>query len=223
MNPDKPTPDPGKPDTPGVDDIAPSDPREPVEPGEAHRPISVWVVAFMGVVLFWGGSHLQSYSGSFKPLVYNEEDSGRGGLATNAVREVDPYTMGKRLFADTCAKCHQPDGEGLAGQYPPLAHSDWVLASSPDRMIRIVLDALQGPVKVNGATYNNTMTAWRDSLTDQQIAAIITFERTHKEWGHHASAVSPEQVAAIRKATTNRSGPWTAEELLAIPEHGSSP
>ena len=209
----------------GVVDTAPSDPRENLEPGEAHRPISVWVVGFMGVVLFWGGLHLQGYSGAYKALVYDENSPGYGGPVSNIVKEVDPYVLGKRLFADTCAKCHQADGLGLPGQYPPLANSEWVLAESPDRVIRIVLDALQGPVKVNGATFNNSMTPWRDTLNDQQIAAIITYERTHKEWGHHASPVSPEQVAAIRKQTQDHAsaGPWTAEALLAIPTHGPKP
>lgn len=206
----------------GVVDTSPSDPQEYLEPGESHRPISVWVVTFMGVLLFWGGLHLQSYSGAYHPLVYDENSFGIGGAVTNVVKEVDPYVLGKRLFADTCAKCHQADGLGLPGQYPPLANSEWVLADSPDRMIRIVLDALQGPVKVNGVTFNNVMTPWRDTLNDQQIAAIITYERTHKEWGHHASPVAPEQVAAIRKETQAQAaiGPWTAEALLAIPTHG---
>jgi hypothetical protein len=92
-------------------------------------------------------------------------------------------------------------------------------------MIRIVLDALQGPVKVKGLDFNNTMTPWRDTLTDQQIAAVVTYVRTQKDWGHNASPVTPEEVAAIRAKTKSRpaTGPWTAAELAAIPEHESQP
>jgi hypothetical protein len=69
------------------------------------------------------------------------------------------------------------------------------------------------------------MTPWRDTLNDQQIAAIITFVRTQKEWGHTATPVTPEEVAAIRKKTKDRStlGPWTAAELLALPDHEPQP
>ena len=210
---------------PGVNDLAVADPREPIEPGEAHRPISVWVLAFIGVLLFYGGVHVQRYSGAFDGQVYDEHSAGPGSVNTNAPAPVDPYALGQRLFADTCAKCHQPDGLGLPGQYPPLADSEWVLAPGPARMIRIVLDAVQGPIKVKGNEFNNTMTPWRDTLTDQQIAAVITFVRGQKDWGHHASPVSPEEVAAIRAKTKTRAalGPWSPAELQAIPEREPAP
>lgn len=205
----------------GVEDLAVADPREPFEPGEAHRPMSAWMVTFVGTLLFFGGWYLQRYSGAYEGLVYNEELAGLGQNDTNAVRAIDPYTLGKRLFADTCAKCHQQNGEGLPGQYPPLAGSEWVLAPGPARLIRIVLDSPQGPITVKGLTYNNAMTPWRDALTDEQIAAVLTYVRTQKDWGHTAAAVAPEEVAAIRKQTKDRPaiGPYTAAELLALPDH----
>lgn len=209
----------------GVADLACADLREPVEPAEDHPPLPLWLVTFIGALLFWGGIYMQRYSGGYAAAVYNENSSGLSAARTNAVAQVDPYALGKRLFADTCAKCHQPDGQGVPGQYPPLVGSEWVLASSPTRMIRIVLDALQGPVKVKGLEFNNNMTPWRDSLTDQQIAAIITYVRTQKDWGQNASRVTPEQVAEIRKKTKDHAalGPWTVAELLAIPEHEPQP
>jgi mono/diheme cytochrome c family protein len=209
----------------GVVDLAPADPREYIEPGESHRPISIWLVTFLGVLLFWGGWYVQRYSGGYEALVFDEQATGLGGVKSNAVPVIDPYVLGKRLYGDTCAKCHQPDGLGLPSQYPPLAGSEWVLAPGPARMIRIVLDAAQGPIQVKGVAFNNTMTPWRDTLTDQQIAAIITFVRTQKEWGHNTSPVTPEEVAAIRQKTKNRTavGPWTVNELMALPENESSP
>jgi mono/diheme cytochrome c family protein len=209
----------------GVGDLAPSDSNESIQPREDHPPLSLWLVAFAGAVLFWGGIYLQRYSGGYAGMVYNENVSGLGAGKTNVVAPVDPYALGRRLFADTCAKCHQPDGHGVSGQYPPLVGSEWVLASGPTRMIRIVLDALQGPVKVKGVDFNNTMTPWRDTLTDQQIAAVITYVRTQKDWGNRASPVTPAEVAEIRKKTKDRSalGPWTVPELLAIPEHEPQP
>jgi len=210
---------------PGVADLAPSDSREPAEPREDYPPLPLWLVAFAGALLFWGGIYLQRYSGGYAATVYDENLSGLGPAKTNVVAPVDPYALGQRLFADTCAKCHQPDGRGVPGQYPPLVGSEWVLTSGPARMIRIVLDALQGPVKVKGMEFNNTMTPWRDTLTDQQIAAVITYVRRQKDWDNKASAVTPADVAEIRKKTKDRPafGPWTVSDLLAIPEHEPQP
>lgn len=209
----------------GFADLACDDLREPVEPTEDHPPLPLWLVTFVGALLFWGGIYMQRYSGDYAAMVYNENSSSLGSAKTNVVAQVDPYALGKRLFADTCAKCHQPDGQGVPGQYPPLVGSEWVLASGPARMIRIVLDALQGPVKVKGLEFNNNMTPWRDPLTDQQIAAIVTYVRTQKDWGHNASPVTPDEVAEIRRRTSNHAtlGAWTAAELLAIPEHEPQP
>jgi mono/diheme cytochrome c family protein len=216
-----PTPNPGG----GVADLATADPREHIEPWEYERPLSLWYITFISAFLFGGGVYLQRYSGDYRASVYDENAAGLGSGKTNAAPPMDPYAQGRRLYGDTCAKCHQLDGLGLTGQYPPLAASEWVLAAGPARMIRIVLDAVQGPIVVKGATYNNTMTPWRDTLNDQQLAAVITYVRTQKEWGHTASAVTPEEVAAIRGKTKDRValGPWTAAELLALPEQEPKP
>ncbi|MCX6905373.1 MAG: cytochrome c [Verrucomicrobia bacterium] len=206
--------------TGGVADLAPNDPREHIEPGEEERPLSLLYISFLCVLFGWGGYYTQRYSGGFGALSYNENASGLGPPKTNAVQNIDPYALGQRVFSDTCAKCHQPDGLGLPGQYPPLVGSEWALAPGPARMIRIALDGLQGPIKVKGLDFNNTMTPHRDVLTDLQIASAITYVRTQKDWGNKASPVAPEEVAAIRKKTKDRPavGSWTVPDLLAVPE-----
>lgn len=205
----------------GVPDLKPDDPRDVFEPGESQRPVSLIFITFIGVFFAWAGYYTQRYSVSFDPLAYNELLLGPGQVQTNAPETVDPVTLGRRVYGNTCAKCHQPDGQGLPGQYPPLAGSEWVLASGPARLIRIVLDAPYGPMTVKGVVYDNIMTAWRDQLSDQQIAAVLTYIRTEKEWNHNASPVTPEEVATIRNKTKARaaSGGWTEAELLALPEH----
>ncbi len=201
------------------DDLPPAIQRERPEPLEGNHPMSLLFVTFVAVLFFWGGFYLQRFSGGYQPFSYNENTLGGG--ATNApAKPLDPFAEGKRLFVDTCAKCHQADGQGLAGQYPPLAGSEWVKAEGAARIIRIVLDGLQGPIKVKGADFNNQMVPWRDVLTDQQIASVITYVRGEKGWGNNASAISAEQVAAVRQKTKTRpaTGSWTAGELLKIPE-----
>lgn len=131
---------------------------------------------------------------------------------TNAPPEI--FEKGKTVYATTCGACHQANGEGLPGQFPPLVGSDWVLAKDPSRIIRIVLNGASGPIEVNGTSWNNVMVPWKDVLQDDDIAAILTYIRN--DWGNTAPQVKPEDVAAIREKVKDRTDPWTAEELLKI-------
>jgi cytochrome c oxidase cbb3-type subunit 2 len=114
-----------------------------------------------------------------------------------------------------CFTCHQPNGEGLAGQFPPLAGSDWVLGDK-DRLIKISMYGLMGEIEVNGVKYNNVMAPPGippGSLTDEQIADVLTYIRN--DWGNSASAVSPEEVATVRSSLKGRAPMqmFTAAEL----------
>jgi mono/diheme cytochrome c family protein len=109
-----------------------------------------------------------------------------------------------------CAVCHQSSGEGLPGAYPPLARSEWLL-NNPEVPIRIVLHGLQGAITVEGKSFNNAMTPFADQLSDAEIAAVITYERS--SWGNNAAAITADQVAAVRAATKSQTTPWKPEEL----------
>ncbi len=108
-----------------------------------------------------------------------------------------------------CQTCHQENGEGLPSLYPPLAGSE-ILNGDPTIPIAIVLHGLQGEVEVKGQKFNNVMAPWA-SLSDAQISAILTYERS--SWGNATSAVTAEQVASVRSITASRTGPWTIEEV----------
>ncbi len=110
-----------------------------------------------------------------------------------------------------CQTCHQENGEGLPNLYPPLAGSEWI-NGEPEVPIAIILHGLQGEITVKGQKFNNVMAPWA-SLSDAQIAAILTHERS--SWGNTSSAVTAEQVAAVRAATASRTGPWTPAEVKA--------
>ena len=106
-----------------------------------------------------------------------------GGAASN-------LPDGNALFMNTCSACHQADGKGIAGAFPPLAGSDIVNDPSPDKMIHIVLQGYDARAEYG------VMPPFADQLTDEEIAAIITHERS--SWGNQASAVTPEDVKKIR-------------------------
>jgi mono/diheme cytochrome c family protein len=191
--------------------------REKADPVEGREPVSLWMVALMCAMFAWGGFYVGRYNGGFKPLVFSETSSGQpSGYAAPAA--VDPRVLGKRVFAANCQPCHQENGLGLPGQFPPLAASEWVLASGHSRLVRLVLDGIQGPIEVKGQSYNGAMPPWRDVLNDEQTAAVLTYIRS--EWGNQAEAVKPDQVKAIRDKTKDRpaQGAWSAAELLALPE-----
>jgi len=125
---------------------------------------------------------------------------------------------GKTVYMQVCFACHQPTGLGLPGMFPPLAGSDWVKAKKADRMIRIVLHGLTGPLNINGAPFTSPaplMPPQGAALSDTQIADVLTFVRA--EYGAGASAVTPDQVKAIREAEKARVAMWTEAELLKTP------
>ena len=134
--------------------------------------------------------------------------------------DIDPSILrGKKLYA-ACAQCHLDTGLGSASVgAPPLVDSEWVLSSGPNRMIRIALDGLQGPLTVKGQQYGTgLMTPFKMALSDQEIADVLSFVRNNPAWKHNSGLVRPEEVKAIREATKDRSTQWTEAELLKISE-----
>jgi len=133
------------------------------------------------------------------------------------------YEEGRTLFTTICAVCHQPTGQGLPNMFPPLAGSDWVTAPGPERLIRIVVHGFQGPINVNGKPFASLapMMPPQGALPDQQIAAVLTYARN--AFGNKGSAVTPEQVKAVRDAEKDRVTMWDEASLLKVPVTGSQP
>ncbi|MBC7542171.1 MAG: cytochrome c oxidase subunit II [Candidatus Sericytochromatia bacterium] len=102
---------------------------------------------------------------------------------------------GEKVYGARCASCHQPTGEGIAGAFPPLVGAEQV-TGKPEEHIKIVLNGLNGAIKVKGQSYNGVMPAWKDVLSDREIAAVLTYERN--AWGNKAGVVTPDQVAKER-------------------------
>jgi len=128
-----------------------------------------------------------------------------GGAAGGAVNGAEIFTR--------CAACHQATGLGVPGAYPPLAGSEWLL-NNPQVPIRIVLHGLQGPITVKGTSFNSAMTPFGDQLTDEQIAAVITYERS--SFGNHAPGITAAQVTAERAATKSQTTPWSPATLQPL-------
>jgi nitrite reductase (NO-forming) len=114
---------------------------------------------------------------------------------TGALTVEEQIKAGQALFAGTCSTCHQSNGAGLPGVFPPLAKSDW-LAANPKRAIDVVLGGLTGPIKVNGSDYNSVMPPM-SQLTDDEVANILTY--VTGSWGNGGGKITKAEVAERRK------------------------
>ena len=168
---------------------------------------------FSGLI-FFAGTYLNRYAGLFDPQIYNENELPSTGGPV--VVKVDPLVLGKKQYEAVCITCHQATGLGQLGIYPPLAASEWVTGSE-ERLVRLVLYGVNGPMKVNGVDYNGAMPAVGKvagsgyNLSDEKVAAVLTYVR--QQWGNTAGPISTEQVAAIRSKEGDRKA-YVAEELL---------
>lgn len=132
--------------------------------------------------------------------------------ATAAPAVASADSIGRQVFM-TCTTCHQANGQGIPGTYPPLAGSE--IANGPVELpIAIVLHGLNGPITVEGKTFNNVMTPWGPVFNDTQIAAVLTYVRS--QWGNTGGPVTAAQVAAVRAKTSSRTTMWTWAELQAF-------
>jgi mono/diheme cytochrome c family protein len=140
--------------------------------------------------------------------------------STPAVAKARPLTAdeqkrfqeGKAMYELTCLACHQQHGMGQEGLAPPLVDSEWV-SGPPERLVRIVLHGMRGPITVKGQPFELDMPAL-GVLDDEQIAGALTYIR--REWGHTYSPVGPELVKKVRAETAEREAGWTQAELLKI-------
>ncbi len=132
-------------------------------------------------------------------------------------REQRQFEYGESLYRASCAACHGADGSGLPPLGPPLHRSDWV-QGSPQRLVRILLHGMEGPLQINGETYQPPVILPNmpsvGSLDNGKLSSILTYIR--REWGHQADPVSSRMVEQIRTATYDRELPWTEKELLEL-------
>jgi mono/diheme cytochrome c family protein len=145
------------------------------------------------------------YFDSTKAVIPGAPAAAGGAGGATAVNGAEVFTR--------CAACHQANGMGVPGAYPPLAGSEWLLGN-PEVPIRIVLHGLQGPITVKSGSFNSAMTPFADQLSDAEIAAVISYERS--SWGNSASKITAEQVAAVRAATKAQTAPWKPDELKPL-------
>ncbi len=137
------------------------------------------------------------------------------------VKERELYFKGLEIYERDgfCGTCHQENGEGLeASGFPPLAGTKWV-TQSEERLIKIALNGLHGPIEVLGKEYPGQvpMTPYGKILQDEEIAAVLTYVRN--AFGNRASVISPQKVKAVRESIGDKKGFFSPAELLEEHPH----
>lgn len=170
----------------------------------------------LGMLKVEGAENLLAYSGKEVDETYLGERAPEGSEAARRIATLEQqvqeamrqtpamvqlsleirFEKGKRVYLQSCAMCHQADGQGLANVFPPLAQSDYLMASKR-RSISLILHGLTGPISVNGQRYDSVMPPQQVTLNDGQIADVLTFIRN--SWGNQGESVTPEEVRAVRE------------------------
>ncbi len=131
-----------------------------------------------------------------------QEESGAATSGDTAVHQAEAAAAtadelmanGEAVYIANCAACHQPDGTGLKGAFPPLAGSDY-LQGERKQVMSAALFGLSGPITVNGVGYNGVMPSL-GHLPDEDLAAALTY--VFGSWGNDLAAVSVAEVTALR-------------------------
>ncbi|WP_276495948.1 copper-containing nitrite reductase [Pontibacter litorisediminis] len=150
----------------------------------------------LGMMKVEGAEDKKLYSGLIEDRIYQPEGStvqempsAGAPMAAVASNKDMRLELGKTLYAQNCQACHQAEGQGIKGAFPPLAKSDY-LNADVNRAIGVVAHGLEGQIKVNGELYNSTMPKLK--LSDEEIANVMTF--VINNWSNKGGEVTPEQV-----------------------------
>jgi glucose/arabinose dehydrogenase/mono/diheme cytochrome c family protein len=176
----------------------------PIEAAAAKKPMDSWMIKAHETAI----AHLEGHG------VASEEEKTTK-TTTNGISG-SVMQKGKAIYMKEgyCTTCHQPDGKGLdASGFPPLKGSKWVTGSE-DRLIKMVLKGMYGPIEVNGKKYPGQvpMTPFEGMLKDEEVASVLTYVRN--AFGNKAPEVKADKVKQVRASIKNKTGFYTPEELL---------
>ena len=176
----------------------------PILAEAAKKPLDEWMIHAHETAV----AHLNGV-----PVKKEKEVAAKSSLKGD---ELKLFNMGKEIYAKEgyCTTCHQPDGKGLAASgFPPLTGTNWVTGSE-DRLIKVALKGLLGPIEVVGKNYPGQvpMTPFGGLLKDEEIAAVLTYVRN--SFGNKGSAILPEKVKSVRVSTENKVDFYSPDQLL---------
>lgn len=122
---------------------------------------------------------------------------------------------GKAIYMVTCMACHQPNGLGIPGAFPPFDGSEYVIGDTR-RLVALVIKGYMGPITVKGVNYNNILIAVDTQFPvlkeNAKLADVLNYIRT--AWSNKAdAAITPDFIQKIREEYKDRTTPWNAADL----------
>jgi len=187
--------------------------RENADPDEGIRPLPWFLVMLLGAMAMWGAFYIYT-TPSGEDSAYGDQRTVATLRPPEQLAGAAPKADGKLIYGSKCAACHQATGQGVAGVFPPLAGSEWVIGDEKV-LSRILLHGINGEIDVRGTTYKGVMPAWK-AMSDDELAAVMSY--TRNEWGNHAPEISTDTVKAQRDATKARTDAYKGgQELKSAP------
>ncbi|MDP3235743.1 MAG: c-type cytochrome, partial [Myxococcales bacterium] len=156
----------------------------------------------LGMLKVEGPGNKAVYSGKEVDETYLGDESVATSIAAGPAKAAAAATKpdGKALFMTSCAMCHQAEGQGVPGAFPPVAKSDYlntIANSKRQELVEIVLRGRTGKITVNSTEYNGVMTAVA-GLDDEKLATLLTW--VSNTWGNKAPAFTTDEVKKLREA-----------------------
>lgn len=192
-----------------------------LEPG--HEPAPLWVLFLFMIVAIIAGGQLGPMTGGFSFEVSNPFSIAQAGDPRpgggDGAAAADPFQTAMKKGASgyaVCGGCHQGNGNGIPGQFPPLAGSEWVTGGT-ERLVRVVQHGLTGAITVKGQGYNTPggMQAFGAAMSAGDLANVLTYIRN--SWGNEGTMITKEMVEKVR-ADEKRTAQWTSAELEKFAE-----
>ncbi len=182
--------------------------REQPDPYEGNHPIPRFILVIIALVFSFGIYYIATSNLSDAPEL---GDSRTIADLTAQTGTKNGVVDGGQIYTANCVACHQANGAGLPGVFPPLAASEWVTGKE-SVAAQILLHGISGSLTVKGAVYNGQMPAFQDKLNDTEIAAVLTHIRSN--FGNTAGKVDAALVKTEREASKHRTQPWNGDAEL---------
>lgn len=187
--------------------------REGSDPDETDRPLPWFMMMLIGAMFMWGGFYIYD-TPSGDASAWGDQRSLESLMPALLPAGGSAKLDGAPIYSAKCVACHQGNGAGVPGVFPPLADSEWVIGS-PTKLIQLLLHGVVGEIKVKGVTYKGAMPAFK-SLSDPEVAAVLTHIRS--QWGNQAPPIDASDVTAQREASAARTTPFSGgAELESLP------
>lgn len=215
---------PAHPDSTDLDRLHSAVKREKADLAPESQPAPLWAMFLLMLVAIVAGGQLGPMTGGWSfdvsnpfAIASNGGDPRPGGPGAGAA--MDPFQTAVKKGASgyaVCGGCHQGNGGGIPGQFPPLAGSEWVKGGT-ERLIRITQHGLVGAITVKGQGFNTPggMIAFGAAMSSQDLANVLTFVRN--SWGNEGTMITKEMVQKVRDEE-KRATQWTEADLKPFAE-----